>query len=221
MNLLGIDTSSENISLCIMRKGKIDYTLNRRLKFGASKLTQYIDKYFGKGSLKLKDIDAFVLGAGPGSFTGLRISFAIAKALSLALNKPIITLGSFFAYAYPFRDKYEKIAVITDARRSLIYGATFKASSDKLKKVGKEELIDLKTFINKNKDHLFISYDKNIREATLALNAKVKFHSKDVYPDAKYLVTMAKDYYLRGKFTPLASLEPLYLHPKTCQIRKK
>ena len=221
MNLLGIDTSSENLSFCIMKEGGIKYTFNRCLKFGASKLIQYIDKYLKKSSLKFNDMDAFILGAGPGSFTGLRISFATVKALSLALNKPIITLGSFFACAYPFKEKYEKIAVIADARRNLIYAVSFKVNNSKLKRVGREELIDLKAFISRNKDYFFISYDKDIRDAALSINPNIKFHQKDVYPDAKYLVTMGKDYFLKGKFTPVSSLEPLYLHPKTCQIRKR
>jgi tRNA threonylcarbamoyladenosine biosynthesis protein TsaB len=221
VNLLGIDTSSENLSFCIVKDGHTHFSLNRRLKFGASKLIQYIDKYFSQSPLKLKDIDAFILGAGPGSFTGLRISFAAVKALSLALNKPIITVGSFFACAYPLRNKCERLAVIADARRSLIYGATFKVLGGKLKREGKEELTDLKTFMKKCKDHLFISYDKDTRDAALAINPGIRFCPKDIYPDAKYLVSVGKDYFLKKRFVPLNRLEPLYLHPKTCQIRKR
>jgi len=219
MNLLGFDTSSSNLSLAIMRKGKIIYDFNRRLHFGASRLISYIEKALKSIPLDLADFDAFVVGKGPGSFTGLRISYSIIKALAYSTKKPIITIGSFWACAYPFQETKDKIAVISDARRNLIYFASFKCKNKKLYKEAKEKLVAIKEL--PKKDYFFISYDQYLRKQTLDCIGALDFYPKEVYPKARHLLMLARDKYGRGEFTPLDKLEPLYIHPKTCQIRKK
>lgn len=220
MNLLVADASSENISLCITRKGKIEVDFNRRVRFGGSLLINYIDKNLQKMNLDVKDFDAFVIGAGPGSFTGLRISFSLIKAFMMATGKPAISISSFFSCAYPFRNRSEKIAVVADARKNLIYLSCFQAKQGHLKKEGKEKLVELKE-LRKKKDYLFVTYDARIRERVLETFPNVNFYPKDVYPKAKYLLPAAENCYNEKMFCPVGKLEPLYLHPKTCQIRKK
>ncbi|MCP4652796.1 MAG: tRNA (adenosine(37)-N6)-threonylcarbamoyltransferase complex dimerization subunit type 1 TsaB [Candidatus Omnitrophica bacterium] len=209
MNLLGIDTSSENVSLSIMRRGKIIVDINRRMRFGASNIVSFIEKSLKKHSLRLKQIDAFVLGKGPGSFTGLRVSYSVMKALSITLNKPIITIGSFYAIAYPFMSRYKKIAVITDARKGLVYSACF--VDGKMK--GKEKLTTFEEALKGKDGYFFLTYDQKICDQ----NDKLLF-KQGVYPRAAYLLHLAQNY---GKVTPLEKLDPLYLHPKDCQVRKK
>jgi len=229
LNLLAIDVSSQNLSLCIIRKDKIVVDINRKVRFGASLLISYIDKSLKKASLDLKGIDAFVLGSGPGSFTGLRVSYSVVKAFAVALNKPVIALGSFFSCAYPFKNKEEKIAVVSDARRNLIYLGCFKILRLKaqdgeggkvLKKEGKEKLINFEELTDK-KGYLFVTYDSHIREQALNSNLGINFYPKDVHPKARYFFPLAKEYYSKGKFTSIDKLKPLYLHPKTCQVKKQ
>jgi tRNA threonylcarbamoyladenosine biosynthesis protein TsaB len=218
MNFLGIDTSWQNLSISFMHKGKIVFDFNRKLKYNASFILPYLEKFIKRKIFSLKEIDALVVGSGPGSFTGLRISFSVIKALSITLGKPVIKLGSFFSYAYPFMKKYEKIAVINDARRNLIYAASFRVKNGVLIKERKEKLTRLEDFVKEKKDYFFVSGDKILCEK-LSKFPYLKFHSKAVYPKAKYLLVLAKRNFLENKFTPLEKLEPLYLYPKTCQIR--
>jgi tRNA threonylcarbamoyladenosine biosynthesis protein TsaB len=195
--------------------------VNVRKDFGASSLLLYIDKYLKKLSLKLNMFDAFVVGKGPGSFTGLRISYSIVKALSIALKKPVITIGSFMSLAYPFRKKEAGIAVIADARRNLIYAASFMAKNGRLIAEGKERLIRLEEYLNEKHDYLFITYDDNLRKEALRQKLAIAFYPKNVWPRASYLLAQASFYYTKGIFTSPGKLEPLFLHPKTCQIRMK
>lgn len=221
LNLVAVDASSQNLSLAVMDRGELKVNFNRRIKFGASELVPFLEKELKRVSFNLKKADAFIVGAGPGSFTGLRISFSAIKAFSLSLNKPVIKLNSFFALAYPFKDKHEKIAVISDARRNLVYGVEFISKNGVLRKKGKERLTGLETFCKPRQDCFFVTYDEHIREKVLSLYPKISFYPKNVWPKACLLLEEAGDYYLKKKFTPLDRLEPLYLHPGTCQIRKR
>ena len=220
MNLLAFDVSSHNFSLCIKQDEKLVLDINEIIKFGASELVVNIEKNLKKFNLDLDSFDAFVIGAGPGSFTGLRISFSVVKAFMLALDKPVIPVCSFYSCAYPFRNDSEKIAVIADARRGMIYLACYKSKNGNFKKDGKERLVKLADLIDM-KDYFFITYDSNIREQLLSCSKGINFYPKDVYPKAKYLLPLAEDNYKKNKFVSVEKLSPLYLHPKTCQIRKK
>ncbi len=219
MNLFGIDSTSSNLSIYATYKGKIIININKQLKFGASHLAEYIEKSLNKSRVKLSDFDAYVIGAGPGSFTGLRISFSIIKAFAIALNKPVISLGSFYSCAYPFRSKKEKIAVISDARRNLIYFASYKSKNGNLLRQEKVQLICLDEVLAK-KDYFFVTYDSNLRDKILEVDSNIDFFPEDVYPNVRYLLAQAQNDYSKGKFSSVDKLKPLYLHPKTCQVRK-
>ena len=221
VNFLAVDATSQNLSLYIRYGEDKEINLNRRLKFGASQLISYIDKSLKEAKIDLSCIDAFVIGSGPGSFTGLRISFSVIKAFMMAKGRPAIAIPSFYSCAYPLRSKSRDLAVVSDARRNLIYLSCFKVRGGNLAKVGRERLITLDELIKIGKEYLLITYDSHLRDKILSLNPKVNFHLKDIYPKAKYLMPLAELYYNRSEFTAMEKLKPLYLHPKTCQIRRK
>lgn len=219
MRLLGIDSSSYAISLAGMEEDKTIFKFHKRIKKGASRIVVYIEKLLRGSSVGLEEFDGFVVGAGPGSFTGLRISFSIIKGLSMGLSKPVIALGSFLSMAEQVKNLSSKIAVITDARRNLVYATSFVLKNNKLIKEKKENLYTLEEFFSSHQDYLFVSYDAHIRDKAKKSFRNINFYSRDVWPDAIVLLKLAKDFYIQERFTPITKLEPLYIYPKECQVR--
>lgn len=219
MNILAIDSSSENLSISMLSQGKVLFDFNQCLKFGASKLVSFIDINLRKHHTNLDAIDVFALGLGPGSFTGLRASFSVVKAFMIALRKPAVCIESFFSCAYPFAGKYRKIAVISDAKRGLVYAASFLAERSVLKKEAKTSLVTLKDFARSKAEYFFVTYDEHLYGQLSELNPKINFNQKIVYPKAKYYLEIAQSEAYKKRFVSIENLEPLYLHPKTCQVR--
>ena len=86
-----------------------------------------IDDAFTYIDLTMKDIDAISILNGPGSFTGLRVGMAAAKAISYSLKKPIIpvdTLRAIIAESYT-----ENACAMIDARRDRVYFSDGKIDS--------------------------------------------------------------------------------------------
>ncbi|WP_165241054.1 tRNA (adenosine(37)-N6)-threonylcarbamoyltransferase complex dimerization subunit type 1 TsaB [Corynebacterium lizhenjunii] len=78
------------------------------------------------------DLDAVVVGTGPGPFTGLRVGMATASALGVALNIPVFGVCSLDAIAHRVAATAPAPAdllVATDARRKEVYWATYRGTA--------------------------------------------------------------------------------------------
>lgn len=62
--------------------------------------------------------DVVAAGAGPGSYTGMRVAFSLASALSLALEVPLVTLSALYGFAPKEEGAFE---VMLDARSGGVY----------------------------------------------------------------------------------------------------
>ena len=69
----------------------------------------------------MRDVGAIVVGAGPGSFTGVRIAAATAKALSHARGISLHAFSSLQAAAYAAGADDRAVCVLFDARRGEAY----------------------------------------------------------------------------------------------------
>lgn len=219
-NSIVFDTSSPNTSFLIQWNNKPLVLIDRKIKFGSCEIAAWLDKAIKQHKLNLNKFNSLVICSGPGSFTGLRVGFSLAKGLNLGIDLPVIMVPAFLAMAWQVRNKAETIAVVTDARKNLAYAATYAAHDDKLKQTKKEHLCVLADFIKANPKCLYITYDKNIREQALKCNAQLNFYNKDIFPRAKSLLECARWLCLDKKVIKPAQLVPMYLHSKTCQIRK-
>lgn len=78
-------------------------------------------------------VDAIAVGVGPGSFTGLRIGIATARALGQGLGKPLAPVGSLAALARGIRPGDDAVRLpVIDARRGQAFAALYDASGVEL-----------------------------------------------------------------------------------------
>ena len=96
-------------------------------------LTPFIMECCDEVGVTPSDLDAVVVGEGPGPFTGLRVGMATAAAFGDALDIPVIGVCSLDGLAWNAiadapRHEGETIIVATDARRREVYWATYRIS---------------------------------------------------------------------------------------------
>ena len=60
----------------------------------AESITLFIDEIINQAGIQYRDLSAIAVGAGPGSYTGLRIGVSTAKGLCFALDKPLIAVDT-------------------------------------------------------------------------------------------------------------------------------
>lgn len=124
-NGLLIETSSENCSVGISTNGCLKYCLEDNKAFRHAELVHvFIQQCLEACHLHLSDIHYIGIGTGPGSYTGLRIGYATAKALAYALNVPLIgtySSQSVCMLALKKSPEVHRTHVMLDAGRMEVY----------------------------------------------------------------------------------------------------
>jgi tRNA threonylcarbamoyladenosine biosynthesis protein TsaB len=91
----------------------------------AEKTNVFINEVMGESGLRLNDLAAVAVGAGPGSYTGLRIGASIAKGLCFALDIPLVDISSLHTIANGMRttsdQKMDVLVPMIDARRDEVF----------------------------------------------------------------------------------------------------
>lgn len=127
--VLAIDTATHAVIAAVVRRHDAGRTevLAQRITADAhahaEQLTPNIVAAVADAGLTMGDIDAVVVGCGPGPFTGLRIGMATAAAFGHALGIPVYGVCSLDAIG---GQTAGEVLVITDARRREVYWARYR-----------------------------------------------------------------------------------------------
>lgn len=89
---------------------------------------------------QIGDVDAIVVGRGPGSFTGVRIGIATAKGLAHGLAVPLYGVGTLDAVAERFAGRDGLVAVVGDAMRKEVYPALFRGSGGAIERLSADSV---------------------------------------------------------------------------------
>ena len=124
-----MDTALNACSVALVDGSKvIDFSHEVRSRGHAEKLLPLIKSMMQKSGYGFSDLDAIAVTVGPGTFTGLRIGLAAARAIALTAAKPCIGVTTLecLAAAVPFSDAlHQDIIPVIDARRQEVYFQTF------------------------------------------------------------------------------------------------
>ena len=129
MLVLAVDTATPAVTAGVVRlDGGVPRALASRVTVNARAhaevLTPHIMECLGEAGVEPADLDAVVVGIGPGPYTGLRVGMATAAAFGDALGRPVYGVCSLDAIAVDAADDRD-LLVVTDARRREVYWARY------------------------------------------------------------------------------------------------
>lgn len=123
MKILALDTSTEYCSTAVWNDGAI---VERDVHAGQSHselVLGMIDDVLSESGLAVCDVDAIAYGAGPGTFTGLRIGCGVAQGLAYAAERPVVGVGTLLALATG--SGAQRVVCCLDARMQQVYYAAY------------------------------------------------------------------------------------------------
>jgi tRNA threonylcarbamoyladenosine biosynthesis protein TsaB len=128
MLILALDTTTRVSSCALARDGVVlrEDALDPSRQL-ALQLPDALDALVVLAGAELRDVDAFAVATGPGSFTGLRIGIATMQGLAFAEEKPLIGISALTALSTVASPAFlgSRIATWVDAWRGDVYAALY------------------------------------------------------------------------------------------------
>ena len=149
MNFLSIDCSTETGSLFLKTKNKTFSKVLQSDKFINDLLMKYILDFVEENDLKLDNISQIFVNQGPGNFSILRTSIAIAKGISISKNIKLSGYNTFLWMCSGFFEKKDNIFSFTKFREKFY----LKEFSKNLKSPSNAVEIKENEILNKYRDN--------------------------------------------------------------------
>jgi len=168
-----------------------------------------------QAGLEMQAIDGVAYGAGPGSFTGLRIACGIAQGLALARNLPTAGIGTLLALAEDCGA--DKVIACLDARMGEVYHAVYRKSGGKWTEMHAPALYkpDAVPQLEGN-DWIGCGSGFRAHGATLArcYAGAISRIQADAIPNAAAMLRLALPVFAAGQGVDAAAAVPLYVRDK-------
>jgi tRNA threonylcarbamoyladenosine biosynthesis protein TsaB len=127
--LIGFDTATPDVAVAVMRGGEALTDVQLAPDGGPRHASELMPQIEAAAAVAggWETIDSIAIGIGPGSFTGLRIGIATARALAQALAKPVTGVGTLDALAAGIAERAAEegrpVLAVLDARRRQAFAA--------------------------------------------------------------------------------------------------
>jgi tRNA threonylcarbamoyladenosine biosynthesis protein TsaB len=214
MNILAIDTSTDYLSLAILKDGRPAAKFHKKAHRKHSMLlVPAIERLLKKAKLNIGRIDCFAVSIGPGSFTGLRIGVTVVKGFAYALKRPIVAVPTLDAIADNAKGFKGVICPSLDARKNKVYSCIYKSDGKSLKRLSKYLLLPAADLLKKVK-----AMGYNVLFLGDAIPGPGLEIFRSWHPKAEVVARLGAEYFRKRKFVKAEDLEPMYIYSKECDI---
>ncbi len=126
MRILALETSTEYCSVALSLDGVVSERFERVGQKHSELLMAMLDGLLRDAQVKLSELDGIAFGAGPGSFTGVRIACGTTQGLALGADIPVMPVCTLLALAEATGQR--RVIAALDARMGEIYHAAYERS---------------------------------------------------------------------------------------------
>ena len=224
--LLAFDTSTESLAVALQGRGQRWHCNEPGGALASAHLLPRINTLMAQAVLRFDELEAIAFGSGPGAFTGLRTSCAVAQGLGFGAGLPVIAVDSLLIVAEDARlqvtasqtNDLLDVAVAMDARMDEIYAAVYRWQAGAWLTLQAPQLYTLPALQ---------STWQALRADAVAGSALVAFGPRLVLPMVRHvaeqndralaLLNVAQQGWRSGAAHPAADALPLYLRDKVAQ----
>lgn len=228
MKLLALDTSSLACTVALQVGGDVLERHEEQPREHTRILLPMIREVMAEGGLAMRELDAIVLGNGPGSFIGMRIAASVAQGMAYGSGIGIVAVSSLAAIAAEvFVDAdVAEVVVAQDAHMDEIYLGVYRRTADGLpapqgpeRLAGHGVISELRQPATGNRVAAGFGWQRY--PDLVAHNSDHLVAVKDVlYPRARYLLGLGADRYLREGSLDPQDVSPAYLRQKVAEKPK-
>jgi len=216
MNLLALDTCTENCSAALLIEGQVFAVSEMTQRGHSERILGMLDTLFEQAGSELSAMDALVFGRGPGSFTGVRVGVAVAQGIAFAQDLPVVPVSTLATVAQAAYAKHgvTNICVAMDARMGEVYQADFVIENGLAVALSEEQVTAPAKVKPLDDRHCFgagtgwAEYQQiltdNFAEQSLGMD-------NEIYPSAEAMLPLAGALLAKGKQMLAHQALPIYL----------
>jgi tRNA threonylcarbamoyladenosine biosynthesis protein TsaB len=210
--ILNIETSSKNCSVCLSSKGNLvtSFDLEDEAYRHSEFLTSSIQNILNENNLDVNGLSAVSVGIGPGSFTGLRIGFSVAKGLCYPHNINLIGISSLRIIANSVVKENKNIISLIKDKGEHYYVSKY---SNDLKEIiePKIKLIDRDYIFNILDDDsvIVVNTDESNEFISNLVNAEIQVFKRTI--SSVDMISLSHKSLEEKKFEDIAYIEPMYV----------
>jgi tRNA threonylcarbamoyladenosine biosynthesis protein TsaB len=215
MNLLVLDTSTEWCSAALWLDGRIQARRLLAEQRHSSLLLPMVDELLRESAMTLRQLDGIGYGAGPGSFTGLRIACAVTQGLALGADLPVVGVSTLESIAE--QTGAAQVLTVLDARMAEVYWAAYRREGVGWQAVSEPQLaLPESVAVPAGGEWVgagngFAALGEMLRPRLAAALARI---DDTLMPDAAAMAPLAAAAFARGEGMDAALAAPIYLRDK-------
>ena len=213
-NILALDASTEALSIVLHYKGKTFHHFEECPQQHSQKILPLIDELLTKAQCKLTQLDVIGFGQGPGSFTGVRISVAIAQGLAYAAKLPLVGVSTLQMMAQQAHEQHHVSDVFSaiDARMGEIYFAQYQANEHGLMTlVNEEQVIKPELLTLPDNSATAVGTGWKTYPELVSEMANISVSPDILLPDAQYMLASVASAFEKGDTVSAANAQPKYV----------
>lgn len=223
--VLAVDSALNGCAVALLdtQDNRLLASISRQMSSGqAEHLVPMIEQTLKDGGAQYSDIGLIAVVNGPGAFTGIRIGIAAAKALALALNTPVVGVGTFDAVLKSALQSeenrgYDRVSVILETKRTDFYVQAYEGKGAVLTPGTCASAQNIKDSLSEKKTLLIgDGVERLLSEWEDAPSSVVMRRS--ALADPMIVAEIGKDLFLKEKIS--TDIQPVYLRAPDVSIPK-
>jgi tRNA threonylcarbamoyladenosine biosynthesis protein TsaB len=221
--ILTIDTSTDACSAALWQDSKNFHRFILAPQNHTKFILPMIHEILAEAQTDLNQIDAVAFGAGPGSFTGIRLAASIAQGLAFAANLPVIKISCLRTLAQEVFAEFgkEKVLVAQDARMQEIYCGKYQIDAIGIMQATVPDQLLVPKHIKTISDADFIGVGSGwkIYADILTTHCNISLIESKIYPQAQYMAELAAADFIKNLTFSAKEALPIYLREEVAWIR--
>jgi tRNA threonylcarbamoyladenosine biosynthesis protein TsaB len=212
VRILALESSTDWLSLAIGDGTRWIERAERAGTRASERALPLASALLADAGITLRALDGIAFGAGPGSFTGVRIACGIAQGLALGADLPVVGIASLMALAQAGwrARRAEQVIACLDARMHEVYVAAYRRTATGFDavvppRVLKPDAVERLPGLWHGCGDGFAAHPTLVERLALATV------DPDVWPSARSVGELALPRFLAGEAVDAAAAEPLYV----------
>jgi len=215
VKILALETSTEYCSIALWQDGEVTSTSVNVGQKHSEVIIEMLDGLMSASGTLLGQLDGIAFGAGPGSFTGVRIACGVAQGLALGTDLPVVGISTLLALAE--NSGKNKVITALDARMAEVYFAAYEKNNGQWLTVS-EPCLCLPTNAIAVKGDGWFGAGSGFAAHGDVLQACYMGQLEEVdatcVPQARAIAVLAAPIFFAGKGQDAAQAMPIYLRDK-------